>query len=250
MIKGSRGRHSRPNLTLIRGGGESTPPETDSGTDGWIDDSQQAEPYQMGGRVELGAGGNVIPFRSIERGKDQSAPRLGRAVEAMDSAELLDTIKAVREALAEKYNVSSDDFNLVTYRDKEGQTVRVIMYTALDPLDLSNPNDDYDPASSWETVTGGDHTIEIDGKTYDTLKGTTLEAYVAFAKREAEGGRKPKDTAGKKVLLTGEKPRDTLVKAAYIDEDGSAVEWFYVGQNLCQGVVLRPGVIFPFTLPS
>lgn len=241
----------RPQLRLIQGGGEGTP---DAGTTNYgppqYYGSPPPDPWKAeSGHIALEEGPkeNVTLFSRATASEDKFAAELSHAVENLAEANLTEIerqlIKAVRKALAEKYGTKLEDFELVTYK-RGNQIVRTIVYAASSPLDVGDPKDSYDTARSWESVMNGDHTIDINGVIYDTLKGMTLDAYVAFAKMKKRVGLQlPNDSEDTSVLLTGEEPDGTLVKTAHIDND--AVKWDRVGQSLFQGVRIRPAVELP-----
>lgn len=88
----------------------------------------------------------------------------------------------VKQALAEKYNVSSEDFSLFTY-EKDGETRKTVVYTGANGIDLGDPKEDYDDARSWHKVMDNSgqnkarHIVTIDGVEYDDRKGMTYALY-------------------------------------------------------------------------
>lgn len=88
-----------------------------------------------------------------------------------------------RQTLAEKYRVSPEDFELVSYESETGDTINAVVYTAANGIDPGNPKEDYDEARSWNQVMGKNaknkarHMVTIDGVECDDREGMTYALY-------------------------------------------------------------------------
>lgn len=108
-----------------------------------------------------------------------------------------------RQTLAEKYRVSPEDFELVSYESETGDTINAVVYTAANGIDPGNPKEDYDEARSWKKVMGKNaknkarHMVTIDGVECDDREGMTYALYdqlVAAAKTAERPLLDSKDT--------------------------------------------------------
>jgi hypothetical protein len=169
----------------------------------------QGKPVDPAGRE------NVLPFPYERPAYERPINELSYDNETLTDAEQR-LVEIISKALAEKYDVPSENFSLVAY-ERDGQTVYVVMYTAPEGLDLgSDPDKEEDPIRSWDGVMKGDHEVEIDGIRCDTRK-TTLGAYEAFIARERQAGRQlPNDNVAVPILLTGGKEEGMQVPIAWL----------------------------------
>jgi hypothetical protein len=166
-----------------------------------------------------------------------------------------------KQTLAEKYNVSPEDFELMSY-EKDGTTYNAVVYTAANGIDLGNPKEDYDKARSWNKVMDKGaknkdrHTLTIDGIEYDDREGMTYALYdqlVAAAKAAERPLPDSKDTmitsnGGDKwyswTMMTGE-PLTAGGSAPFagVDDDGSVNRYVTNRGYDYRNLLFRPAAI-------
>lgn len=111
-----------------------------------------------------------------------------------------------KQTLAEKYNVSPEDFELLSY-EKDGTEYNAVVYTAANGIDLGNPKEDYDKTRSWNKVMDKSakdkarHTVAIDGVEYDDREGMTYALYDQLIEAAKKAERPLPDS--KDTMITG-----------------------------------------------
>lgn len=140
---------------------------------------------------------------------DASGETAEGSVETETSLERL--ASEVKQALAEKYKVSPEDFSLFTY-EKDGETRNTVVYTGANGIDLGNPKEDYDTARSWDRVMDDTkkntdrHTIEVTvggvKLTPDARKGMTYALYDQLVEEAKAAGRPLPDSKDTKITST------------------------------------------------
>lgn len=155
-------------------------------------------------------------------------------------------------ALAERYNAPAEDFGLVRYETEDGATKHYVMHTGLSGIDLGDPNKNFDPKRSYNSLMADDsHIIAIDGFMRDTRK-LTEAGYKAFIDQEIGKGTQPlpdsvdlQNVEGEGVwtvtLLPGEATGDADARYGDVDDGQSYSRWFLRG-DASHGVRFRPAV--------
>ncbi len=180
-------------------------------------------------------------------------------IETTTTPEMEQKIKAARTELAKKYEqygAKLEDFRLVSF-EREGKPVHVVMYAAPSGIDLGDSKNDHDERRSYDAIMSDRqaHTIEIDGKEYDTRTGMTIAAYKAFIEdytafilgmKEEDAsvlsGELPDTTKSRRedlrtyTLITGEEnPNSALV--AYMG--GGSIRWYNVARSGDETLLIR-----------
>lgn len=100
-------------------------------------------------------------------------------------------VATAKQALAERYGKPEEDFELISFQNKAGETEHQVMYTALSGIDLGDPEKEYDEKRSYNSLMADDsHVIEIEGKQADT-RTLTEASYRVFIKEAQEKGVSP-----------------------------------------------------------
>ncbi len=152
-----------------------------------------------------------------------------------------------KEALAERYSVPAEDFNLVSYETEDGETKQTVMYTGLQGIDLGNPKKEFDKKRSYNSLMADDsHIIEIDGNKVDS-RTLTESAYRAFINQEiAKDSEGPLPDSQSLDIWTGtwlpgEKAYGDDARCGDVREGRPSVHWVYRGRD-AQHVRFRPAV--------
>ncbi len=88
--------------------------------------------------------------------------------------------------LADRYNLTTDDFSLLQYRDDEGNLVNTVVLSTPVGIDMGDQTKYRDKKRSYKSIMSSDkenqeaHTIEIDGVSYDDRVGMTRGLYNAL----------------------------------------------------------------------
>ncbi len=100
-------------------------------------------------------------------------------------------VATAKQALAERYSKSEEDFELISWQNEDGETEHSVVYAALSGIDLGDPEKDYDEKRSFDSLMADDtHFIEINGERVDT-RTLTEAGYRAFIKAAQEKGISP-----------------------------------------------------------
>ncbi len=107
-------------------------------------------------------------------------------------------VASAKKALAERYGRPEEEFELISFENKDGKMEHQVMYTGLSGIDLGKEKRSFNSLKEDDS-----HIIEIDGKPVDT-RTLTEAGYRAFVQRAIERGDNPLPDSSALAEVDGE----------------------------------------------
>jgi hypothetical protein len=146
---------------------------------------------------------------------------------------------ATAAALAERFDVSAEDFSVLRTSGEDGDTLTVV-YTAGNGIDLGDSDKDYDTARSWDAIFGEDaderFVVEVDGKAVDSRRGMTREVYDAFIQDARDKGIDPLPDSPQLSDQNGDIWTDTWLTGEDADRRGAPIAYVLGDGDVHSGV--------------
>ena len=179
-------------------------------------------------------------------------PLLGEQDSTVETESPLEQwVNESKQALAEQYECSPEDFKHITY-ERDGEMYDAVVYAGPNGVDLGDGNRSWDAVMADTDENKQRFTVRVGDTEYDTRQGVTGEAYAALVQAKKDAGEELPDSVANKLdngwytwtLLTGEQADDARAPIAGVGDDGSVYRRW---RNRVSGdrlVRVRPAVAF------
>lgn len=159
-----------------------------------------------------------------------NAQLVGGVETVLPNGEFETRVEAAKQALAEKYNLTPEDFSLVETKNDSNEPVHTVMMNTESGLDLGDSTEDFDAKRSYNGVMKNDtdkrFIVEIDGQLFDT-RTLGVDAYHTFVDEQISNNVFPLPDSDDLYLWT-----NTLITGYGADRSGDGLlGYVYRGQS-------------------